>query len=154
MNRISDERFLKMKYNADNIVGIRIKDGEFYFIGWMENADNYKIQMPENGNGLLLSRDSIMFDGNLYDAIITADGYNNMLYLYETDDDGHLIHENEKIFPDAYAEFLTLIDCYTRDGKTEDDDHDIFITTKEEFSNVCDALRDGDYIFIFSDGIH
>ena len=33
MKRISDEKFLEIMPDRDTVVGIRIKDGEFYFFG-------------------------------------------------------------------------------------------------------------------------
>ena len=48
MQRLSDDTFKFMKYNTDNIIGIRIKDGEFYFLAWMENAEHYRIQQAMN----------------------------------------------------------------------------------------------------------
>lgn len=44
MNRISDELFVtgeNRTYSLDDVIAIRIQDGEFYFLGWMENAERY-----------------------------------------------------------------------------------------------------------------
>ena len=47
MKRISDELFVtgeNRTYSLDDVIAIRIQDGEFYFLGWMENAECYSIQ--------------------------------------------------------------------------------------------------------------
>ena len=44
MKRISDELFVtgeNRTYSLDDVIAIRIQDGEFYFLGWMENAERY-----------------------------------------------------------------------------------------------------------------
>ena len=151
MQRISDELFKNMKYDRDKIVGIRIKDGEFYFLAWMENAEHYKIQKAVAEDGYLLDREGIMFDGNLYDNIMNCDGYNNMNLLYVTDDNGNLENEDDKRFADEYDEFLSLIKCYERNGVYDADDHDIIMLTKDELSSFCDMFRDGDYILLVTD---
>ena len=151
MRRISDDMFREMEYDLDKIVGIRVKDGEFYFLAWMENAPHYKIQKAMSENGYLLDRAGIMFDGNLYDAITTCDGYNNMYLLYNTDDEGDVTDEAAAQFEDAYDMFLSLIKCYERNGSSDVDDHDIIMLSKDELSSFCDILRDGDYIFIVED---
>ena len=151
MQRLSDDTFKFMKYNADNIIGIRIKDGEFYFLAWMENAQHYRIQQAMNSNGYLLSRDIIISSGDLYTAITECDGYDNMYLLYERDDNGNLIHEEDKKFKDEYDKFLSLIRCYERNGQSDEDDHDIIMITKEEMISFFDVFRDGDYVFIITD---
>lgn len=151
MQRFSDDAFKRMKYAADNIVGIRIKDGEFYFLAWMEDAKHYRIQQAMDSDGYLLDRDIIINSGNLYDAITECDGYNNMYLLYELDDDGNLINEDDKQFENEYDKFLSLINCYERNGKSDEDDHDIIILTKEEMISFFDVFRDGDYVFIVTD---
>ena len=42
IKRISDETFKNSNFNYDDIVSIRIENGEFYFLGWMENGDGIK----------------------------------------------------------------------------------------------------------------
>lgn len=151
MKRVSDGKFVEMEYNKDKIVAIRIKNSEFYFLAWMEDAEHYQIQKATNSNGYLLDRTGLIFNGDIYDTIVNTKEYNSMYMLYETDDDGNLIHEDEKQFKNAYEEFLTLVDCYKRNGVSDEEDHDIFILTKEELCAVCDALRDGDYVLIVTD---
>lgn len=74
MNRICDETFINSGFDYDDIVAIRIENGEFYFLGWMEDADHYKIQMMTDYTFGKLMRDSISC-GSLYSAITECDGY-------------------------------------------------------------------------------
>lgn len=49
MKRIIDELFVTEEnrgYSLDDIIAIRIQNGEFYFLGWMENAERYSILVP------------------------------------------------------------------------------------------------------------
>lgn len=148
MQRISDETFVKMEYDMDKIVAIRVKDGEFYFLAWMENAPHYKIQQAMNTDGYLMDRSGLIFDGNIFDCVQATDDYNHMNLLYCMDDNGNLGNEDDEQYKNAHEKFLTLVNCYERNGMSDEDDHDILILTKEELSSFCDILRDGDYVLI------
>ena len=52
---------------------------------------------------------------------------------------------------DAYKEFLSYVGCYTRDGVSDEYDHDILIMDKYDICNFLDLLRDGDYIIVVND---
>lgn len=43
---------------------------------------------------------------------------------------------------------LSCINPYQRNGKSDPDDHNIFLMTQKEFGDCIDALRDGDYVFV------
>lgn len=50
MKRLNDESFINMSkternFTPDDVIAIRVIDGEFYFVGWMEDADSYAIQI-------------------------------------------------------------------------------------------------------------
>lgn len=141
MKRISDELFLGMKPDMDKVFAIRVKKEDFYFLGWMENAEDYKIQMAVSPEESLLSRDYLIGDGDLYEAVVNCDGYNNMETLAEGD-----VSDEE-----AYQKFLSLIQCYTRNGVSDVGDHDIFIMTENDISNFLDLFRDGEYIIVLED---
>lgn len=149
MRRISDEKFVDMPpYTADKVVGIRVKDGEFYFIAWMEDAPHYKIQKAMDPDGYLLNREHLIVDGDIFSAVQATDRYNNMYLLYCTDDSGNLINEDESKYFNEYDEFLALIKPYERNGVSDESDHDILLLDRNELSSFCDLLRDGDYILI------
>ena len=71
---ICDETFINSGFDYDDIVAIRIENGEFYFLGWMEDAEHYKIQMMTDYTFGKLMRDSVSC-GSLYSAITECDGY-------------------------------------------------------------------------------
>lgn len=151
MKRISDEKFVDMAYDEDKIVAIRVKDGEFYFLAWMENAPHYKIQQAMKPDGYLMDRAGLIFDGDIFSCVQETKEYNAMYLLYQTDDAGNLKDESDKQFKNVYEKFLTLINCYERNGVSDESDHDILMLTKEELSSFCDMLRDGDYILIVTE---
>lgn len=151
MKRISDEQFLKLKPDQDTVIGIRVKDGEFYFLAWMENAEYYRIQRAVTYNGYLMDRTQLIVDGDIYQAVTSTQGYNIMYSLYNIDDAGNPINDEDKRFADEYEKFLSLIKPYERNDKSDPDDHDILMLSKDELSSFCDLLRDGDYILIMTD---
>jgi hypothetical protein len=151
MQRISDELFVKQKYDPDKIVAVRVNNGEFYFLAWMENALHYKIQQAQNANGYLMDRTNLIFNGDIFAAVQSVKEYNNMYLLYCIDDNGNLEDEDDARYENEYEMFLTLVNCYERNGIGVKDDHDILMLSKEELSSICDMLRDGDYIFIVED---
>lgn len=150
MERLNDEQFINTGYDMDDVIAIRIKNGEFYFIGWMENAEKYKIQMMPCVDKALLERDLIMSE-ELYMAITTVPGYDRMDIVYEVDDAGNPIKEEDKKYTNAFDRFLSFVKNYERNGVSDNEDHDIFVTNCKELSMICDALRDGDYVFIVED---
>lgn len=151
MQRISDELFVKQAYDLDKIVAVRVKDGEFYFLAWMENAPHYKIQQAMSSDGYLMDRGGLIFDGDIFSSVQATKEYNNMYLLYRTDDNGNFEDEDDAKFQNAHEMFLTLVNCYERNGVSDVDDHDILMLSKDELSSICDMLRDGDYIFIVTD---
>lgn len=154
MRRLSDETFIKTKPEKDSVIGIRIKNGEFYFLGWMEDAAHYAIQIPCNVEKCQIERDQLMLASECMDVVLAienTEGYNVMQLYWETDEDGALLNPDDEKFKDPYSRFLSFINLYERNGVSDPEDHDIFVTTAEEFAQVCDALRDGDYIFVFED---
>lgn len=151
MNRISDEKFIDMAYDEDKIVGIRVKDGEFYFLAWMEDAPHYKIQQAMNTDGYLMDRTGLIVDGDIFSSVQATKEYDSMWLLYRMDDEGNLEDEDDKQYKNAHEKFLTLINCYERNGVSDESDHDILMLSKDELSSICDMLRDGDYVLIVTD---
>ena len=151
MQRISDELFVKQEYDPDKIVAVRVKDGEFYFLAWMENAPHYKIQQAQSSDGYLMDRTGLVVDGDIFETVQATKEYNNMYLLYCTNDDGEFENEDDAQYQNAHEMFLTLVNCYERNGVSDVDDHDIIMLSKEELSMICDMLRDGDYVFIIED---
>ena len=77
MKRISDELFVtgeNRTYSLDDVIAIRIQDGEFYFLGWMENAEHYSIQWAKSNSKI--ERDLLIASDDVYDAITSCKDYN------------------------------------------------------------------------------
>lgn len=70
---------------------IRIENGEFYFLGWMENGERYKIQMLQDYTKGKLDLDDVLC-GSIYNAVTTCDGYGqNVFYAWILDGEGFVI---------------------------------------------------------------
>ena len=138
MKRISDECFVKTKPNKDNVIAIKICNGEMLFIGWMENAESYSMQISRNIDKCKLDKSELISVGKLYEVITSCDGYNCLTTIYDDETSGREIKQD-------YEDFLTYVE------EKYDGDHDIFEMTEEEFVDICDVLTDGDYVFVISD---
>ena len=146
MNRVSDDVFYTAGFDLDKIIALKIENEDCHFLGWMEDAEGYKIQMATHPERYILDRDALMVNEDPYESIINNDEFNSMTCYYILDDDGQPSYEEDKDI-NEYQKFLSLIENHGEDS----DDHDIFVTTKREFANLCDVLKDGEYIFIFED---
>lgn len=151
MIRLNDEKFLETKPNPDSVIGIRIKDGDIYFLAWMEDAPHYRIQQAADSDGYLLDRSKLTIDGDIYSCITETSQYNFMHLLYELDNDGNLINEDDKEYECEYEMFLSLINPYERNGEVHEGDHDILSLTQQELCAIVDMLRDGDYVLVIED---
>ena len=58
------------------------------------------------------------------------------------------LNKDDHEYRNAYKKFLSCINPYQRNGKSDPDDHNIFLMTQKEFGDCIDALRDGDYVFV------
>lgn len=134
MEFMTVDKFLYDKPYYNNIIALRVQDEKVYFVGWMEDAENYKISWMNKGNELDLS--SLLLNYNLYKEITELPGYNTMEYGWKTDDDGNVISEEES--EDEYQAFIDLLN----------DGYKIFDIGKYEICDIIDSLKDGDYVFI------
>ena len=92
MKRISDELFVtgeNRTYSLDDVIAIRIQDGEFYFLGWMENAERYSIQWAKSNSKI--ERDLLIASDDVYDAITSCKDYNKVENDWLMDDKGNLL---------------------------------------------------------------
>jgi hypothetical protein len=151
MRRISDRGFWEQLCPMDRVFALRIQEGEFYFLGWMEDAQNYRIMVPKDPMQCQLSRDLLLL-GEPYTAIEACDGYQRCYLAYETNEEGHPVQEDDAAFENAYEAFLSYVNPYERNGiVSSDDDHEIFLLGMDEFAAIVDSLRDGDYVFLIDD---
>lgn len=104
-----------------------------------------------SSDGYMLDRSDLIITGDIFTCIQETKEYNSMILLYTTDENDNLENEDDEQFDNAYEKFLTLVNCYERNGVVDEDDHDILMLTQEEISSFCDMLRDGDYIFMIED---
>lgn len=140
--------FLAEKPNQDRVVAVRIKDGEFYFLAWMENAEHYRIQAAQKSNGYLMDKGFLFRTGDIYEAVQSTEEYNSMDVLYQIDDCGNAM---ETEFTDEYDRFLALFAFGKFAQSRTIDLLDIISISSNEFHNFGETFRDGDYIFIVDD---
>ena len=107
------------------------------------NKEGYRIFAPYKGE-IELQRDQLIINGDL--NVCEAEDYERtpMIHDYETEE---ICNEYNSV----YELMLEYIKPYERNGKTDPGDYDIFIMTREELCDFCDALRDGDYIIILEE---
>lgn len=149
MEKLTMGQFLAKKPNPDSVVAVRIKNGEWYFLAWMEDAEHYRIQAARDIDGYLMIKEILSETGDVYEAVQNTAEYNFMDVLYNLDDDGNVIGEEDKDFDDEYDRFLSLFTfgrfaC----GKAKCTDLQILEISQKEIRGNGDLLRDGDYIFI------
>lgn len=134
MKKISKEEFVLQQPNPDKVIAFRIETSQIYFLGWMEDAENYKIQMAQSSTGYLL-KDG--FKNSIYDAITSVDEYNHMnVYDFKKNEEFCKEHSFENAH-DMFASFI--------------EDAHIAITTEQELLRNEANLVDGKYIFIIGD---
>ena len=151
MKRISSTVFVKNNYN--NMYALRVENGEYFILAGVEENNNdgaapVRVAVYDEWllrQDLLLSGDYAVNDplgDALSEAIECHAG--GIKYDYETKDD--------------ILQYKTVSECilsyirpFAEDGSDKsDDDYDIFELSGEEFSDIADALRDGDYIIILT----
>lgn len=134
MKRLSTEKLLEQTLEHENIAAIRIKDEEIYFIGWLENAENYNVVIARKPIEL---RIDILMTSNIYAAVTASENWHTPMSTELIKTDAPIVellkhtysHESNKTYPDA-------------------EDHDVFVLTEEEMNDTIDALKNGDYILI------
>lgn len=148
MVKISDKAFATIPYlpegevDKDNIYALRIDNGKIFFIGWMENAENYAIQMSNSVADSVLDKSKLLDGASIYDCITSNPGYNDMYYACKKEN-GKFINPADAACKNEYERFLTLID-----SATGEKNHKIFCIVPSEIKYIIDSLRDGNYVFI------
>lgn len=152
MRKMTMERFLAEKPDPDSVVAVRIKEGEWYFLAWMEDAEHYRIQAAQDIDGYLMIKKILSETGDVYEAVQNTAEYNFMDVLYNLDDDGNVIGEEDKDFDDEYDRFLSLFTfgrfACSFDCEKEKRNFQILEISQKEIRENGDLIRDGDYIFI------
>ena len=112
----------------DNLVAVRIENGDFNLIGVRRDRKDYISNEPVS-----LERDDLM--------MYPEEGYTKVfLELFDT--------LNNNISDASEDKLLDSVKDYERNGKSDTDDKDIFEVEQFELADIIDALRDGDYIFV------
>ncbi len=117
---------------SNSAVVIRIKDGEFYLIGVRNAYTDYVLLEPVS----IDREDMIVPDTRIgYISFLLDIAKKNAAQRYPADN---------------YS-LIEVVNCYERNGKSNEDIRDIFVLTDNELSAIIDALRDGDYVFVMTE---
>lgn len=162
MQRLSYQTFSQKDW-GENVYALRIQKGKFYALAFVEewesahehlsetDTEYYHILAARNTDGLFLFKDNIMLC-TLSDAIMMSPDYErpmSLVFHYEGDASG--LKERKK-YHSVYECLTQFIRPYTQKHSTTDEnDYEILVMTTEEFQNICDSLRDGDYIIIIKE---
>lgn len=136
MKRIIDELFVTEEnrgYSLDDIIAIRIQNGEFYFLGWMENAERYSIQWAKSNSKI--ERDLLIASDDVYDAITSCKDYNKVENDWLMDDKGNLLNKDDHEYRNPY----TAETSYDFSNELEND-----IPANEKFCFVVSAYYDSE----------
>ena len=72
MRRMSDGTFIGEQPDMDDVYAIRIKNGEFYIIGWMESVMSCTMEIVKKPEDSLLDRDCFSDIDSLNTSIATS----------------------------------------------------------------------------------
>lgn len=146
MKKYTDKMFLAEKPNQDRVVAVRIKDGEFYFLAWMVNAERYRIQYADNHNGYLMDREYLLKTGDIRKAVQKTGRYMDVLYRIGAN--GNSI---DKEFADEYERFLSLFTFGRFSASRITAWYGIIGLSENELRDFGGDFHDGDYIFIMDE---
>lgn len=122
MKRLSESDFIKYRPYKDDVIAIKIADGKYYFAGWMEDAENYNMQIAKHPELNLIGQGGFDNRGSLYQKIFECADYNHM-YCDKCEN--------------SYKTFLEYMDQCK-----------ILLLNEKELNGIYDVLRDGLYVFI------
>ena len=144
MYRLNNDWFINAPYmDLDFIYAVRIMHGSMYLLGYMENAETYKIQKMENVydckiNTLLLEKT------NFKDVICHVNGWNSTRREY-------VLHDGACIEPESYVNARDMfLQCVEPVGQVYEKNIFLFDSTRD-LNRIVDVLKDGDYIFIIQE---
>jgi len=135
------EQFVKNEPNKDSVTGIKIENGEFYFLMWMENAEHYSIQKAMSSDGYKMNTSPISESGDMYSAVQSVAEYNSMYILYEKDDSGNLVNKEDAVYVNSHDYFGYAM--YAKPEKLT-----VLEVSKTELQAIFNSLKDGLYIMI------
>lgn len=156
MKRLNDEEFIfapeeERTYTNNSIIAIRIKNGEYYFIGRMEDAEFHAMQFVQDHRKCKLNKANIIGCGSVYREMENCEGYNKKYYDWGTDENGKVLHGADKKFQNRYECFLSHVECNKKKKESYEGDHEIFMLSMKEFCSFMDVFKDGEYVFILKE---
>ena len=159
MKRIPFDTFINGAWGEDAYV-IRVTDGNIFMKAWVEEWPDAGLNLPPEDkegvrimesslqNGIRLDISMIRLE-MLFDAVTSSEDYRYPFnFRYEENSEHCSDREN---FKTVYECLCSLAEPYKSNGMAGELDYEILQMTYLEFANLCDILRDGDYIIAFSE---
>lgn len=132
--------FVNLPYMDLNYVyAVQVMNNAVYLLGYMEDSEHYKIKKIRNPYAYKLEG----LDFEDIKRIREKDYKDNIRTVYNLDDNGDLMDEVVDCINERYM-FLRMVNPV---GKTDERAILLFESTNE-FHNIVDLLKDGDYIII------
>lgn len=131
MQKISIKKIVPESKHRRNIVSVRVKNGEFYFLSWLKNTRTTTLVAK---NPIKLGKNSLKHS-RLCRAIINTEewGISDAILVYKG--------------INCIDHFLKPVIPYHKDKK----EYNVFIILNKEIHQICDTIEDGDYIFLIDD---
>lgn len=145
MKRINDLTFIDNINDAvrkSDIIALRIKKGNVYFLGFMSRSAKIAFSFADNLGNCMLRKESVLCETlqDSIDHILTCESFTSEL------------RNKFRGGPLSVAEaFLKRVKRHKRKGEFDSEGHAIFMVSDTEFNNIVDTLRDGDYVFVIKD---
>lgn len=159
MKRIPYDTFIHGNWGEDAYV-IRVYEGELYMRAWVEEwpdagsmlptEDEEHFRIMESGlpNGIKLDINEVRL-GSLFDAVTSSEDYRYPLYFRYEELSEHCSDRED--FKTVYDCLCSMAEPYKSNGVAGELDYEIILSTPVEFANMCDILRDEDYVIVFDE---
>lgn len=159
MKRISYDAFVNGNWGEQAHV-IRVLNGELYMRAWVEEWPDAGSMLPEEDKEGVRIMESSLHDGIrmdmdivrcglFFDAVTESEDYRYPLY-YRYENISNCCTDRED-FTTVYDCLCSMAEPFERKGVKEEKDYEILLMLESEFEQICDILRDGDYIIVFGE---
>lgn len=129
MKAISYKKFITTNYlkndYLDHVIAVRITNGELYFTGWTENAEDYNLKLTRKDIKIPFSK--LTPEKSLCDVITESEGYQSPMSTVTR----------------CSVNPLEYLFDYVTDGNAS-----ILELSKSELADTLHLLKDGHYIII------
>lgn len=159
MKRMSYDTFINGNWGEMAHV-IRVADSELYMRAWVEEWPDAESMLPKDDEEHYRIMESSLHDGIKMDmyyvrsgfffkAVMESEDYRYPLY-FRYEDISECCSDRED-FTTVYDCLCSIAEPSTEKYAATGEAYEIFLISDTEFEHICDILRDGDYIIVFSE---